>query len=440
MTVLNGTAVGLFGYVGPAGTVYNVKVAGTSTGNENVAGVVGINSGSVKYCSNSVSISGTMYLNNKNTLGGVVATNESTGYVYACSNGGAISGFAYYMGGVVGFNKGTIYNAYNRVVFSVGSEVMSIGGIVGYTETANVGCFYNTNSVQNSAGTNPKGVIIGSVKTGVTISDATLYYLSGSASSGYGQSKTKSQIQNIVNEWNTTSVNHYMDNIWEIRGTENDSYPVFVVKKNFNGSITITGTYASSTESFAMSFARIDKMSGSTVVQTWNFMLIASHKYAISNLDVGTYNITVYASINHSAVATLSGTTITSITLTESQATNGKLQKDVIVTVTKIGASGFYNGSATTDSIPTTYTLSSQRTVEVEQTENVVKLENAENVDVLDNQDVEQSENTITESQISVSEKQNGNQDIDYIAQVKTKEYAVLQKDIILNISFDSKR
>ena len=128
---------GLFGYVGTGGTVQNLSVSGSVSGYWYVGGVVGYNGGSVENCYNTGAVSGSgLY------VGGVVGDNRDT--VENCYNIGKVSGTG--VGGVVGWNfGGTVKNCYNIGEVS-GPD--SVGGVVGENRGGStVENCYNTSKV-----------------------------------------------------------------------------------------------------------------------------------------------------------------------------------------------------------------------------------------------------------------------------------------------------
>ena len=128
-------AQGLFGYV--SGTVQNLTVDGTVSGDWHVGGVVGYNSsGTVTNCAFSGTVTGSY------SVGGVVGENSgSNGSVEKCHNTGSVNGSGYYVGGVVGWNSGIVENCYNTDSVSGG---YSVGGVVGYNNGGTVKNCYNT--------------------------------------------------------------------------------------------------------------------------------------------------------------------------------------------------------------------------------------------------------------------------------------------------------
>ena len=84
---------GLFGYVGVGGEVKNLTVSGSVKGNVLVGGIVGYNKGTVSGCHNQVAVAAKGLFHdtgNRAGGGGVVGTNDGT--VKGCSNSGLITG------------------------------------------------------------------------------------------------------------------------------------------------------------------------------------------------------------------------------------------------------------------------------------------------------------------------------------------------------------
>ena len=196
---------GLFGRVND-GTVKDLTVSGTVSGNYNVGGVVGYNNGgTVTGCifsgSGSVSVTG------GNSVGGVVGQNF--GSVENCYNIGDVSGNRY-VGGVVGDNRGTVENCYNTGTVSDGgisggvvgcnqggsvqncyntgavSGSEFVGGVVGYNLIrSTVENCYNTGSVNVSGNSSVVGGVVGYNSGSVT----GCYFLQGTAESGIGENE-----------------------------------------------------------------------------------------------------------------------------------------------------------------------------------------------------------------------------------------------------------
>ena len=101
---------GLFGYV-RNGTIRNLGVVASYVkGHECVGGLVGYNEGgTIKNCYATGNVSGTS--NNYDDTGGLVGTNNKNGTITNCYATGSVSGFEY-VGGLTGYNEGTIIRCY----------------------------------------------------------------------------------------------------------------------------------------------------------------------------------------------------------------------------------------------------------------------------------------------------------------------------------------
>ncbi len=138
--------IGLFGGVGGGGEIkdlalQNVNVdAGTG---DTVGGLVGYNDGTVSNCYATGSVSG------ENFVGGLVAVNSSYGTVSNCYATGTVTGTGtgWYVGGLVGENWGTVSNCY--ATGSVTGTGYCVGGLVGVTplSTSTVSNCYATGNV-----------------------------------------------------------------------------------------------------------------------------------------------------------------------------------------------------------------------------------------------------------------------------------------------------
>ena len=125
--------VGLIGFIGSDGTVKNVKLENVNiTGSYYVGGVVGYNSGSVTACTSSGSVSGSYY------VGGVVGGNF--GSVTACTSSGSVSG-SIYVGGVVGYNSSGSVTACTSSGSVEGS--IDVGGVVGDNYGSVTACYWS---------------------------------------------------------------------------------------------------------------------------------------------------------------------------------------------------------------------------------------------------------------------------------------------------------
>ena len=195
----NGTdCVGLFGYVGKDGNVSNVGVvASYFKGKDNVGGVCGYNDGTIKNCYNTGAVSGSMY------VGGVCGYND-WGTITNCYNTGAVSG-SYYVGGVCGYNDwGTITNCYNTGAVS-GSD--NVGGVCGYNVGGTItNCYYLTGTATGGInGTDD-------VANNVLVKNTTQF--------------TFGEVAYLLSQGCTTNTNTYSGEVWGQDLSAENSYPV----------------------------------------------------------------------------------------------------------------------------------------------------------------------------------------------------------------------
>lgn len=111
-----------------------------------------------------------------------------------------------YIGGIVGYNKGTIKNCYTKVdlLSKGGSSLDKVGGIVGYNEGTVENCYATGNVTTNSSLT---GGIVGMNSNG-TLSDC---YWSGNATNGIG-SGSGSNVEKITdNETLLVDLNQWVN-------------------------------------------------------------------------------------------------------------------------------------------------------------------------------------------------------------------------------------
>ena len=157
--------VSLFGYLGSGGEIKNVGVIDSYfNGRFAVGGVCGWNKGTITGCYNTGTVSGS-----GNYVGGVCGRNDN-GTLTDCYNTGTVSGTSNFVGGVCGENYGTITGCYNTGTVSGSGDI--VGGVCGYNLSTITDC-YNTGTVSGSAsnvggvcGRNYNGTITGCYNTG----------------------------------------------------------------------------------------------------------------------------------------------------------------------------------------------------------------------------------------------------------------------------------
>lgn len=199
--------VGLFGCVGKGGIVKNVNVTDSyMSGKWNVGGICGKNSGgTVQGCTSGCTVTGVR------STGGICGSNEVKGSVLNCHNTGKVTGTDCWIGGVCGyneygilqesdntgtvsgnecvggvcgFNKGTLRESYNIREVS-GNDY--VGGVCGQNQGTVKGCY----NIGKASGNSNVGGVCGGGR-----SSTGCYYLdtSGTDSKG-GISKTAAEFQ-----------------------------------------------------------------------------------------------------------------------------------------------------------------------------------------------------------------------------------------------------
>ena len=167
--------VGLFGCIGANGKISNVGVLDSYFQFSALGGgVCGVNYGTVRDCKNTGSVRGLA------TIGGVCGLNEKGGIIENSFNEGTVSGTgdnAQQVGGVSGYNNGTIKSCYNTASVS-GQE--SVGGVCGFNSVVTTTNCFNEGTVSGQSH-------VGGVCGYDYYYDGTLtncYYLSDTATGG----------------------------------------------------------------------------------------------------------------------------------------------------------------------------------------------------------------------------------------------------------------
>jgi hypothetical protein len=133
------SGMGLFGYLAPTGLVENLTVTGSVTNNATTAqdaigGVVGYNSGTINHVTNKATVSATGCYN----VGGIAGFNNAyygtgaIGLITDCGNQATVTGFDK-VGGITGENAGTIQFCYNDTEATVRGTDASRSGVGGMT-------------------------------------------------------------------------------------------------------------------------------------------------------------------------------------------------------------------------------------------------------------------------------------------------------------------
>lgn len=122
------TALGFFRYLQRSAVVENLHIQGIvqpfGSNNLDIGGLVGINSGIIKNCAFTGTVSGT------ERIGGIAGRNKVSGTIEGCSTSGVVYG-DHYIGGIAGENLGVIRSCVNhaRVNTHVDHNSVSVGNV-----------------------------------------------------------------------------------------------------------------------------------------------------------------------------------------------------------------------------------------------------------------------------------------------------------------------
>lgn len=212
---------GLFG--NNAGTIRNLGLAGGSvTGNTEIGGIAGYNSGTIESCYNTCSVKG------MDRIGGIAGNNA--GIIQKCYSTGTITSFIDgsngSVGGITGENNGTVINCYNTGDISGNRHV---GGVVGYNSIGTIENCYNIGSVD---GTVNVGGVVG--VCGGTAEVISCYYLEGCATSENDRGESISDVQLADME---TFVDWNFHGIWIMKDPP-DKRPIFGFREELSSGNT----------------------------------------------------------------------------------------------------------------------------------------------------------------------------------------------------------
>lgn len=306
--------VGLFGYTGTGGVIENISLTdATISGTSQVGGLVGYNLGTISdaYVTGSVSGTGT-------NAGGLVGWNGgSITDVYASSS---VNGY-YYVGGLVGYNQGTIGNAY-----ATGSVIGTYypGGLVGMNSSGSItASFWNTETSGQSSGV---GGGDSSGVTGKTAAELQLFSTFESAGwdIGVGTSTTPSLSMGGTYTWTITA--------------ESVSYTLSDLSYTYQGSAYSLSALWSSLSLLGSNH------SASWVYGTDYLFLDVNGNTITSYTDAGTYSNLSIAILRNGYTLASSGNTLGTLTITPAS-----------LTIRANNASKTYDGTAYSGGAGVTY-------------------------------------------------------------------------------------
>ena len=188
-SVVGGNNVGAVAGNNGGGTISNVTSSMTISGNTNVGGLVGANTGTISNVTATGSVTGLDSRNNAgvSTVGGLVGANNSGGTITVARATGAVNAPGGQVGGLVGNNNGAISQAYATGSVDGGADV---GGLVG-RNGGTIGDAYATGAIRMvrvyDIYPNNLGGVIGWSVSG---SSASRLYFSGTVSSNNATSGT----------------------------------------------------------------------------------------------------------------------------------------------------------------------------------------------------------------------------------------------------------
>jgi hypothetical protein len=143
--------VGLFGYLAPGGNVTDLAAENVNiTGDENVGGLVGFNEGTVSNSSSTGSVTGEGF------VGGLVGYNWYSSILSDSHFTGTVTGGSG-VGGLVGDNYGIVSNSYSNG--NVSGMRGAVGGLVG--DNGDVGTVSNSYSTSSVTSDNNVGGLVG---------------------------------------------------------------------------------------------------------------------------------------------------------------------------------------------------------------------------------------------------------------------------------------
>jgi len=188
-SVVGGNNVGAVAGNNGGGTISNVTSSMTISGNTTVGGLVGFNSGTISNATATGAVTGldATYNSGYSTVGGLVGNNSSSGTITVARAMGAVNAPGGQVGGLVGNNNGAIAQAYATGSVDGGADV---GGLVG-RNGGTIGDAYATGAIRMvrvyDIYPNNLGGVIGWSVSG---SSASRLYFSGTVSSNNATSGT----------------------------------------------------------------------------------------------------------------------------------------------------------------------------------------------------------------------------------------------------------
>jgi filamentous hemagglutinin family protein len=306
--------VGLFGYTGNGSVIRNVGLVGGSvTGSSYVGGLVGYNTGSISNAYATGSVVGS------NDVGGLVGENDSNGSINNAYASGSVTGNSY-VGGLVGQSDGSISNAY-ATSSVVGSN--DVGGLVGVNFRGTITASFWLNSI-STTGIGSQGGTIDSFSRGLSASEATSAGTYSAAGWGVATAGGSSSVWRIYDGRTMPLLRSFLTALTVTTGD---------VSKTYDGTTSLS-------DSYTLSDSRADTS-----------RILGTAAYSTSSKNVGSYAVStsgLYSGQQGYDISYVNGAaTITAATLTVSGTTAANKTYDGTAAVTLSGSlGGFVSGDA----------------------------------------------------------------------------------------------
>lgn len=143
------SALGFFRYLQKTAVVEDLHLKGTvrpvKSGNTDIGGIVGVNSGMVRNCSFAGTVSG-----NERT-GGIAGRNKVSGVIESCAVSGMVYG-DHYIGGIVGENQGVIRSCVNEAEVNTHVDHNSVSAMMSGLSLKNFTARESTSDATNLGG------------------------------------------------------------------------------------------------------------------------------------------------------------------------------------------------------------------------------------------------------------------------------------------------
>ena len=143
------SAQGFFRYLQKTALVENLHVKGAvqpaKSGNLDIGGIAGVNSGTLRNCSFTGTVSGT------ERIGGVVGRNKVSGVIEGCVSSGLVYG-DHYIGGIAGENVGVIRSCVNKAEVNTHVDHNSVSAMMSSLSLENFTARESTSDATNLGG------------------------------------------------------------------------------------------------------------------------------------------------------------------------------------------------------------------------------------------------------------------------------------------------